>query len=154
MKLCFDSIEEVKEFVGNLKGTRGGRKGEPDEAGEGKSAPAPMLPPTGTGGQAGFPGAGSTGFAPPAGGATQAGAGPFAPGAPAVAPEVAALVTRISTRIEGAVASGQPADAVLQWFRGQCGAEAANATIEQIKTVFLPKLALPALENIAKLMNA
>ena len=61
---------------------------------------------------------------------------------------------RIIARIDSAIASGQPPDAVLNWFRGQCGAEAAAATMDQIKTVFLPKLAMPGLENIAKLMNA
>ena len=71
-----------------------------------------------------------------------------------VDPVVAGLVQRIVTRIDSAIASGQPADAVLTWFRGQCGAEASAATMDHIKTVFLPKLAVPALENIAKLMNA
>jgi len=88
---------------------------------------------------------------PPA--AFQATQGGF-PGAPAGDSVVAGLVQRIVARIDSAIASGQPADAVLNWFRGQCGAEAAAATMDQIKTVFLPKLAVPGLENIAKLMNA
>lgn len=154
MKLCFDSIEEVKAFVGELKGTRGkrGEKGEDDAPGT-QAAPAPLSPPVASP-QAGFPGAGATGFAPPAGGAAQAGGAFPAAAAPALAPEVQSLVTRINTRIDGAVAGGQPTDAVLQWFRGQCGPEAASATMDQIKGVFLPKMAVPVLENIAKLMNA
>lgn len=139
MKLCFDSIAEVKEFVGSLKGTRG-KKGEGDD-GEaiagvaGQQAPAPIMPPAQ---QAAFQ---PTAFTPP-------------PQPQTAFPVVDPIVARIVTRIEGAIASGQPADAVLTWFRGQCGSEAANATMDQIKQVFLPKLAMPTLENIAKLMNA
>ncbi len=83
------------------------------------------------------------------------GAGAFpAAAAPTVAPEVAALVQRIVTKLDAAIASGQPTDQVLAWFRGQCGPEAANFSMDQIKTVALPRLAQPGLENIAKLMNA
>ena len=141
MKLCFDSIEEVKSFVASLKGTRG-KKGEGDEAEGAAQAPAPLMPQN----QPAFnPSPAPSTFQPP----------PNAfPGAPAGDPVVAGLVARIVARIDSAIASGQPADAVLGWFRGQCGAEAAGATMDQIKTVFLPKLAAPGLENIAKLMNA
>ena len=140
MKLCFDSIEEVKSFVASLKGTRG-KKGEGDEAEAGPQAPAPLMPQN----QPVFDRGLENAFRPP----TNA-----FPGAPGGDPVVAGLVARIVARIDSAVASGQPADAVLGWFRGQCGAEAAGATMDQIKTVFLPKLAAPGLENIAKLMNA
>lgn len=149
MKLEFDSIEEVKDFVTKLKGTRGGKadKDGPDEV----QAPEPLKPPT----TATFnPG---NGFAPPAGGAGPGAAGPFAATAPAVAPEVQALVTRIGTRIDGAIASGQPADQVLAWFRGELqksGIDATNATMDQIKSVLLVKMPEPALKNIAALMNA
>jgi hypothetical protein len=138
MKLCFDSIEEVKDFVGSLKGTRG-KKGDADDGGDAK-APPPIMPPVG---------GASTGFTSPASGFIAQGGFP-----PAGDPAVQALVTRINTKIDGALASGQPQDAALQWFRGQCGPEAAAATMDQIKTVFLPRLTLPALENIAKLMGA
>jgi hypothetical protein len=150
MKLEFESIEEVKEFVTKLKGTRGGKADKEDEAPQGQ-APAPMAPPAG--GQF-TPGAG---FAPPAAGATAGGAGPFAAAANGPAPEVLALVTRINTRIDGAAASGQPVDQMVAWFRGECakaGLDANNATMDQIKAVFLPKMPVPALEGIAKLMNA
>lgn len=143
MKLCFDSIAEVKDFVGSLKGTRG-KKDEGDEAPpSAHQAPAPLMPPQAQP-QAFQPNAAPQ-FQPP-----QA----FAPQNPTVDPAVGALVARINTKIDSAIASGQPADSVLSWFRGQCGAGAENATMDQIKTVFLPKAAMPTLENIAKLMNA
>lgn len=152
MRLSFDSIEEVKEFVGNLKGTRG-KKGETDDAPVTGNAPAPLQPPN-AGTQVGFNPGATAGFAPSVGGAGPA-AGAFpAAGAPVLAPEIAALVQRINTRIDGAIASGQPADQVLAWFKSQCGPEAANATMDQIKGVFLPKMAQLGLENVAKLMAA
>jgi len=161
MKLEFDSIEEVKDFVSKLKGTRGGRADKDDETpaqvrDTQANAPEPLKPPAGNSGSFSPGGLGAT-FAPPAPGATAAAAGPFAAAAPAVAPEVLALVTRIGTRIDGAIASGQAADQVLAWFRGECqkaGIDAANATLDQIKSVLLVKMPVPALENIAKLMNA
>ena len=131
MRLCFDSIEEVKEFVASLKGTRGGKKGEADEA----TPPAPLAPPTG--GQPNAPA-----FNP---GATHA---------PAIDPVVKGLVDRIVPRIDAAIASGQPAENVLTWFRQQCGAEAVNYDLNQIKTIALPKQSVPTLEGIAKLMAA
>jgi hypothetical protein len=151
MKLEFESIEEVKEFVTKLKGTRGGKADKEDEAAGAGNAPAPLAPPAG--GQF-APGAG---FAPPAAGATPGVAGPFAAAAPVVAPEVLALVTRINTRIDGAVASGQPMEQMIAWFRGECakaGVDANSYTMDQIKAVALPKMPVPALEGIAKLMNA
>lgn len=156
MKLEFDSVDEVRDFVKNhLKGARAGKNNDADEGtqagGTGPvtgGAPAPLQPP---GGQAGgFPGA--AGFAPPGAGAGPAGGFPAPAAGPS--PEVAALVQRINTRIDGAIASGQAADQVLAWFRGQCGPEAANATMDQIKQSALPKLSVPQLEGIAKLMNA
>lgn len=151
MRLSFDTIDEVKEFVKSLKNPR--NKGDADDGASGTSnpgtggSPAPLQPPTG---QAGFPGA--SGFAPPVGGAAIGGAFPAA-GA-GLPPEVLALVNRITAKIDGAIASGQPADQVLQWFRGQCGPEAAAFTMDQIKQHALPKLTMPALDQIAKLMNA
>lgn len=135
----FDSEEEFKARIKNPRG-----KGETEQLANGPQAPAPLLPPQQA--QPAFnPAPAPATFQPP----------PNAfPGAPAADPVVAGLVQRIVARIDGAIASGQPADAVLGWFRGQCGAEAAGATMDQIKTVFLPKLAVPGLENIAKLMNA
>lgn len=138
----FDTEEE---FKARIKNPRGGKGGDKDD-GEGQpatgQAPAPLMPPQGQFNPAPAPAA----FTSPQGGF---------PGAPQTHdPVVAGLVQRIVARIDSAIASGQPADAVLNWFRGQCGAEASAATMDQIKAVFLPKLAVPGLENIAKLMNA
>lgn len=129
----------IRTFVKEeLKGAkRGGKDDVGGDAMQGALAPAPLAPPVG-------------GIAFNPGGAPAA----FNPSGSAVPPEVTALVNRIIVRIEGALASGQPAQAMLDWFRGQCGPEAAQATMDQIKQVLLPKAAVPTLENIAKLMNA
>lgn len=152
MKLCFDNIDEVKAFVGSLKGTRG-KKGEDDGSDlpnttAGMTAPAPLAPPQQQPQPFTPTAAPPAAFTPPQGfpGATA--------GSPVGDPVIAGLVQRIAARVDSAIASGQPADAVLNWFRGQCGGEASAATMDQIKTVFLPRLAVPGLENIAKLMNA
>ena len=144
MKLCFDSIEEVKEFVGSLKGTRG-KKGDADDgAAVAHAAPAPMMP----------PGQGQPAFAPPPA-ATGFPTAPAPFGAAVThAPEVVALVARIGAKLDSALASGQPADAALAWFRQRCGPEAAGATIDQIKMVYLAKLSVANLEETAKLMGA
>lgn len=140
--------EAVKDYASKIKGTRGGRSKDDADAQSG-GAPAPLQPPQG----------GVAGFAPGGGGAPQ-GFNPtsFSPaGAQTVqgpSPEVAALVQRISTRIDGLIQQGQPAADVLKWFQGQCGAEAANATMDQIKAHFLYKLPQPSLEDMAKLIAA
>jgi hypothetical protein len=141
MKITVE-FENEAEFKARIKNPRGGK----DDDGQpvGNAAPAPLMPPqTQT---AAFNPNPPAAFTPPQ--------FPGGVGTPAGDPVVAGLVQRIVARIDSAIASGQPADAVLSWFRGQCGAEAAAATMDQIKTVFLPKLAVPGLENIAKLMNA
>lgn len=164
MKLCFDTVDELREFVKtHLKNPRGG-KGDKDEGentggattGQTGAAPPPLMPPPqgGPGAVQGFtpPQGGFApqpgGFSPPQGGAFQG------TGQPAVDPAVAALVGRIVVRIDGAIQSGQPADRALDWFRQQCGAEAASATLDQIKQHFLFKLPMPQLDQIAKFMAA
>ena len=137
MKITVE-FENEAEFKARIKNPRGGK--DDDAPAAGGQAPAPIIPPQQGPAFAPAPAA----FTPPQG----------FPGAPVGDPVVAGLVQRIVARIDGAIASGQPADAVLNWFRGQCGAEASAATMDQIKTVFLPKLAVPGLENIARLMNA
>ncbi len=138
MKIIVE-FENEAEFKARIKNPRGGKD---DDGPAPQGAPAPIMPPQ----QPAFnPAPPPAAFTPPQGGF---------PGQPLVDPVVAGLVQRIVARIDSAIASGQPADAVLNWFRGQCGAEAAAATMDQIKAVFLPKLAVPGLENIAKLMNA
>lgn len=147
MQLIFESIDEVRDFVSKLKGTRGGKNNaaDDDNAGPAVAAPAPLQPPAG--GVMGGPAMAAPSFVPP----QAAFPGPAAAAAPSVPPEILALVGRVVAKIDGALASGQPADTVLNWFRSQCGPEAANATLDQIKTVFLAKLSQPALENIVKL---
>lgn len=156
MRLSFDSIEEVKTFVAGLKGTRG-KKGEDDEAGAGQTgqiggtAPTPLAPPVG-GAQAGFPG--TTQFAPPVGGAAPLQGFPAA-GAPQIAPEAIALAMRIGNRTDAVIATpGQDGNGAVNWLRSQCGAEAANATLAQIKESFLPKLSVAQLTTIAGLIGA
>lgn len=131
----FDSEDE---FKARIKNPRGGKADKEDEASVTGQAPAPIMP--------------QPQFTPPGQQQQPAGGNPFA--ATAGDPAVAALVGRIAARIDSAIASGQPADQALAWFRGQCGAEASAATMEQIKSIFLPKMAVAGLENIAKLMNA
>jgi hypothetical protein len=144
MKLEFNSIEEVKEFMAQLKGTRG-KRGDGD--GEtGPQPPALAMPPTG-GATAAFQGpSAAQGFAPPT-------ASPF-PATTGGDPTIAALVHRIGAGIDTQLARGSDPNNALMWFRQQCGPEAAAATMEQIKTVFLPRLPMAALENIAKLTGA
>lgn len=147
MQITFESIEEVRDFVKtHLKGSRGKVGDKEDGDTTTGAAPAPLMPPQGQ--QVAFQPTQQPAFSPPQGGFPGSGA------APGVDPATQAIVARINTRIDGAITSGQPADAVLTWFRTQCGAEAANATMDQIKQSFLPKLPMASLENIAKLMNA
>lgn len=155
MKLCFESVEEVRTFVKDeLKGARRGGKDDGEaNAGAGQAntggAPTPLSPPAGQ--LSGLPGAGST-FTPPGSGF---------PGTAGPSPEIAALVNRLAARIDVVIQGNpaanvppQPADQVLNWFRTQCGPEAANATMDQIKQVLLPKASQPTLENIARLVGA
>jgi hypothetical protein len=154
MKLEFDSIDEVKAFYAQLKGTRG-KKGDDEPSGDALTGalappvqvPQPMAIPTQQ------PVFNPAGFAPQA-----QPAGPAAQGFPAAVadPKVTELVTKITQRLDSTLASGQAPDAALTWFRSQCaqaGLDAAQATLDQIKTIMLPKMSVPLLENIAKLMG-
>lgn len=142
MRLSFDSIDEVKEFVKSLKGARGGKGGDAEDGQPATgNAPPPIQPPAG-----GFGGSTAAAVFGGFGGPTAA-TGPD--------PAVAALVQRIAARYDGAVASGQNnPDAALTWFRSQCGPEAATATMDQIKTLFMPRMSAVQLETIAKQMGA
>lgn len=62
-------------------------------------------------------------------------------------------VTQILARIDGALSSGQSTDNIVTWFRQQIGPEAANATLEQIKQVFIPRLTEAQLNQIAPLLG-
>lgn len=162
MQLIFDSVDEVVDFVKNhlsTKARKGGKGGDEADAGTAGAggAPAPIMPNTGGMPQAGFPQGGAAGFAPQAAGATQMGGGFPVQGAPTVAPEVQALVSKIVTGLDSAIANGQPADKALEWFRGECAkvgmVQAAGADLNQIKAFFLPQMNVQALANIAALMG-
>jgi len=146
MKLEFDSIDEVKAFYAQLKGTRGKKGDDADEAPVATTVqvPAPMTVPTSF-----LP----AGFAPPAAGAAPTAQAFPAPVATGPAPEVLALVAKIVTKLDASLAAGNSPDAALNWFRTQCGPEAAQATMDQIKTHFLPRMAQQPLEFVAKQMG-
>jgi hypothetical protein len=152
----FDSLEEFEAFRTSGKKTRSGKRGEEgDDAPTTGSAPTPLMPPAG-----GVPGGalapGQTQMlAPGVSGFSPGNLGGVFPAAGAqIAPEVAALVQRIIVKLDSAIASGQPADQALMWFRNQCGPDAANYTMDQIKQHGLPKLQQTQLDAIAKMMNA
>lgn len=157
MKLCFDTVEELRAFVkDDLKAKRGAKGDTADEgvAATG-SAPPPLLPVGGA--VQGFNPNATQGFAPPVGGAAPMGGAFPAAAAPTVAPEILALVQRITTKLDAALAGGQSADQALAWFRGECqkgGIDASNYTLDQVKQNALPKLGQAILEGIAKLMAA
>jgi hypothetical protein len=72
------------------------------------------------------------------------------PGGNGAAPAPAhPLVAAILARIDGAVGSGQPADAIVTWFRQQIGPDAANASLDQLKQVFIPRMTEGQLKQIA-----
>lgn len=143
MRLSFDSVDEVRDFVKNhLKGSRAAKGGDGDGEPQTSTNPPPLLQPP--------VGAAQT-FAPQ--GQAFPAQGQAFPAGPSA--EVAALVARIVTRIDALISSGQqPADKILAWFREQCGAEAANASLDQIKQVSLPKTSVTALTEMAKLTGA
>lgn len=128
----FESMEEFENFRTSGKKTRA--KGQREEVEEQAEPVAASTPQT---------------FAPSAA-ATQPSQG--FPGGNSGAPAATAthpLVTAILARIDGAVSSGQPSDAVVTWFRQQIGPEAANATLDQIKQIFVPRMTEQQLKQIA-----
>lgn len=94
------------------------------------TAPAPMV----AGG--GFPAPAATGFLAPSG----------------PTPEVSALHGRILSRIDEVLkgADEKAFNSALAWLREQCGPEAAQASMDQIKQVFLLRLSQQQLESVAK----
>jgi hypothetical protein len=52
-------------------------------------------------------------------------------------------------RIDSAVGSGQPAEAIVTWFRQQIGPDAANASLDQLKQVYIPRMSEAQLKQIA-----
>jgi len=155
MKLCFDSIDEVKTFVASLKTTRGGKKDDTAED-TGAAALAQIAGAQANVGGAGFPQAGqAANLSPAAGqGAVSAAAGAF-PGAGQTvqvnpqAVQLHPLAKAIIDRSDASIAAGHPEDGVTTWFRGLLGPEAAQATWAQIKTHFIPRLNEAQLKQMA-----
>ncbi len=124
----FDNWDEMEAFRVSGKSTRR-KKGEEDPvtveevtAAVAANTPAPA------------PAAGFPAFTPPA----------------TAAPTVHPLVAAIVAKVDGAIQSGQPADAITNWFRQTIGPDAAQATLDQIKQVFIPRLAEPQLKQLAQ----
>jgi hypothetical protein len=143
MKITVE-FENEAEFKARIKNPRGGK--DDDQPAGATQAPPPLMPPSGQQPAAFNPAPPPVAFTPPQ--------FPGAAGQSAGDPVIGSLVQRIVARIDSALANGQPADAVLNWFRTQAGPGAESATMDQMKQVFLSKMTVPALENIAKLMNA
>lgn len=158
MRLSFDTIDEVKDFVKQLKGGRR-VKGDTDDgddtgAAAGNLGTAQGLAPP----LAMPPGNQTASFAPPTGGA-----GAFTPAGGPPPNTMQAIVARITAQVDKLIGgqvpgqAAQPADAVLQWLRGQIAphdASAANATMDQVKQVYLGKLPENALNEMARLIGA
>jgi hypothetical protein len=138
----FDSMEEFEQFRVSGKATRRSKKDDeptPEEVAEKQAAmaqsirdaqplaaqPAPPLPQQQPISQ-GFPG--GNGQMP--------------------APQHR-LVNAILARIDGALTSGQAPDAIVNWFRQQIGPIAKDATLEQIKQVFVPRMSEMELKQLA-----
>jgi len=157
MKLEFDSIAELKEFYAQLKGTRG-KKGEDVDDAPAQPAigpaltPAPMAIPTRA--EASMAAFNPTAFAPQAAGAGQA--APVFPVAAATgpAPEVLALVKSINERANASIGANPASlNDALKFFRDSIGPDAAQATLQQIQEHFLPRMATENLMKLAKLMG-
>jgi hypothetical protein len=134
----FETWDEMEAFRTSGKKTRG-KKDEPEITVEEVTAavaantppqaqPQFTPPPVAVQPPAGFPGA--NGITPP-------------PSA------VHPLVTAIVARIDGAISTGQSTDAIAGWFRQQIGPEAANATLDQIKQIFVPRMSEAQLRQLA-----
>jgi hypothetical protein len=135
IEITFDSWEEMEIFRTSGKRTRGKK----DEVDEPASAPVEQM-------------AQSIRDAQPLG--MQPATAPVSsfPGANGPTPSPAAVnpvITAILARIDGAVASGQPPEVILTWFRQQIGPDAKDATLDQIKQVFVPRMSKAQLDQLA-----
>lgn len=142
----FDSMEEFEAFRSSAKKTRGkSQMSEVEEATElqaSRTNPADTrLAPAEQAAQAIRDAQPVQSFTPPAQGGFPGGNSGNAPVHP--------LVTAILARIDGAVTGGQSTDAIITWFRQQIGPDAANASLDQIKQVFIPRLSEAQLKQIA-----
>jgi hypothetical protein len=140
----FDSEEE---FKARIKNPRGGKSSEDGDTGQAGTAPQPLMPPaggfTGPGAQTGFPGGGAAPGGFPGSGAV------------GIDPALQNVVNRVVTKLDASLAAGASnPEAALTWFRSHFGPEGSQATLDQIKTMFLPRLPVAKLEEIAKAMGA
>jgi len=137
----FENWDEMETFRTSGKKSRG-RKGDVedaptvDEVRDAVAANTPQQPPAAQPVQ--------QQFAPPPG------SFPGANGQMPSPSQVHPLVTAILARIDGAIQTGQSMDAIVTWFRQQIGPEAANATLDQIKQVFVPRMPEAQLKQIAQ----
>ncbi len=76
--------------------------------------------------------------------------GSMPPAAPAA---VNPIVAQIIAKVDGALSSGQSPDNVLNWFRQKIGPDAAQATLDQIKTVYLPRMNDAQLKTLAPMFG-
>jgi hypothetical protein len=147
----FDNEDEFEAFKTSGKKTRT-KKGDdeqtatpPQHTTATVNVPAPMAIPT------------ATQFNPQATSTTFPQGGAFPSTAPAgLAQEIMKVVNEVAAKLDSTIAGGSPAEPALAWFRteiGKHGFDASAATMDQIKGHFLPKLPMPALEGIAKLMG-
>ena len=137
----FDSMEEFEAFRSSGKKARSRiKEEEPVQEEVAQTAPEPVAPapvaPTPTP---------PPGFTPPSTATVHNFPGSNSGSPPTVHP----LVTAILARIDGALTTGQSTDAVVQWFRQQIGPDAANATLDQIKQIFIPRMSAERLEQLA-----
>jgi hypothetical protein len=71
------------------------------------------------------------------------------PGGNGAAAPMHPLATAVIGKIDGAIGSGQPTESIAAWFRSQIGPDAAQATLDQIKQVFIPRMTEAQLKQIA-----
>ncbi len=138
----FDTWDEMIAFTTSGKKTRTKKEEAADDAVSGGDLGLPAV---------GTPGAviGTSGFTPP----VQPMQG-FPGSLPAAAPQAAnPIVAQIIAKVDGALSSGQSPDNVLNWFRQQIGPDAAQATLDQIKTVFLPRMNDAQLKTLAPMFG-
>jgi hypothetical protein len=141
MKLIveFDSMEEFEQFRVSGKATRKRTKDEVEETATEPARqaapppqPAPAVQPIST---------------PPD--VQQAMTSGFPGGNGQMAPVVNPIVAAIHARIDGAVSTGQSVDDIVKWFRQQIGPEAAQATLDQIRNIFIPRMTEIQLKQLA-----
>jgi hypothetical protein len=134
----FDNWDEMEAFRTSGRKTRT-KKEEAAEAAEEQAAAPPAI----------TPGPPAT-FTPPV---TPVAVTPAPQGFPGAngtaAPAVNPLAIAIADKADNAIAGGQDANAVLMWFRQTIGPDATNATWDQIKSVYLPRLPNEQLVKIA-----